>query len=368
MFCQAKESFRKDRKLQLEMRERRLRDWRDVLLTPTHPMSTAISVLDQVALRIVMVVDDKGRLLGTVTDGDIRRGLIKHQEMSTPLGEVMHTDPTVASASDDRESILAMMKAKDLMQIPIVDENHIVVGLETIQHLMELPRHDNPVFLMAGGFGKRLRPLTEHTPKPLLHVGGKPILQTILEQFIAAGFHDFYVSTHYRAEQVREHFGDGGSWGVSIRYTHEPQPLGTAGALGLLPDTLPHLPLVMMNGDLYTQVNFQELLRFHDESGGIATMCVRKYDFQVPYGVVVAREHRIEKIIEKPVQDFFVNAGIYIIDPKLCREVSGNTFLDMPDLLQEQLKKGHQVNMFPVHESWLDIGRIEDYERAQKMV
>jgi dTDP-glucose pyrophosphorylase len=331
-------------------------------------MEQAIQVLDSEALRIVMVVDDHERLVGTITDGDVRRALIRHQGMDTKLENVMNREPTMALLKDGREAILSMMKSKDLLQVPIVDDAGRVVGLETLQHLIKNVKLDNPVFLMAGGFGTRLQPLTNDIPKPLLKVGSMPILETILTKFVASGFHNFLISTHYKADMVREHFGDGNKWDVNIRYIHEDKPLGTAGALGLLPDDLPDLPIMMMNGDLLTEVNFERLLEFHNAQGGIATMCVREYDFQVPYGVIKAEGQVIKSVIEKPVHKFFVNAGIYVLGQELVKSVTGSDYLDMPQLLDESIRSGAQVNSFPIHEYWLDIGQMEEFERANRDV
>ncbi len=331
-------------------------------------MERAIQVLDREALRIVMVVDENGGLVGTITDGDVRRALIRHKGMDTRLDEIMNKEPTIALQKDGREAILAMMKSKDLLQVPIVDDAGCVVGLETLQHLIKNSKLDNPVFLMAGGFGKRLRPLTNETPKPLLKVGSRPILETIMSQFIASGFYNFFISTHYKADMVREHFGDGSKWGVNIRYVHEEKPLGTAGALGLLPDDLPELPIMVMNGDLLTDVNFERLLEFHNAQGGLATMCVREYDFQVPYGVIEAEGHLIKSVIEKPVHKFFVNAGIYVLSQELAKSATGNDYLDMPHLLEASIRSGAQINSFPIHEYWLDIGQMEEFERANRDV
>lgn len=342
-----------------------MHNWKNVLLKPEDSMGYAIEVLDKEALRIVIVVNENNELLGTITDGDIRRALIRHCDMSTQVSDIMYKEPTSASVDDDRDEILSMMKRKDLLQVPILDSERRVVGLETLQHLLQKNKLDNPVFLMAGGFGKRLRPLTNEIPKPLLKVGDKPILQTILEQFIEAGFQLFYISVHYKAEMVREYFGDGSQWGVSIHYVFEDEPLGTAGALGLLPKDLPDLPILMMNGDLLTKVNFNGLLQFHNEHEGAATMCVREYDFQVPYGVVQAEEHMVTEIIEKPVQKFFVNAGIYVLNTSILKSIEGKKYLDMPELLEQQIKRSKGVNSFPLHEYWLDIGRIEEFEQAQ---
>lgn len=342
--------------------------WKKVILKADDTIQSAIQALDSTGLMIVLVTNNNGRLLGTVTDGDIRRALMKHCGMDTPLHVVMCNDPTTAHVDDDREKILSMMKKKVLLRIPIIDSEGKIVGLETLQNLIKDRKFDNFVFLMAGGFGKRLRPLTNDIPKPLLNVGKRPILETILQQFIDSGFHNFFISTHYKAQMVRDHFGDGSQWNVNIRYIHEEKPLGTAGAIGLLPKDQSDLPIMMMNGDLLTQVNFKGLLDFHVEHGGIATMCVREYDFQVPYGVVKSEELKIRSIVEKPVHKFFVNAGIYVINPSLASCVDGKSYFDMPNLLQNQIDNGEQVNMFPVHEYWLDIGRIEEYDRANQEI
>ena len=342
-----------------------MQDWRATILTPDDTMQQAIQTLDREALRIVLVADVENRLLGTITDGDIRRALLKQLTMETKLEQVMFKEPTVARDEDDRESLLAMMKSKDLLQVPILDDAQRIVGLETLHHLLEAQRLDNPVFLMAGGFGRHLRPLTDQTPKPMLKVGNKPILDAILDQFIEAGFHNFFFSTHYKAEMVRDHFGDGSRWNVTIQYLHEEEPLGTAGSLGLLPRNLPDLPVLVMNGDVLTKVNFQKLLNFHLKKGGVASMCVREYDFKVPYGVVKAEGHRVVDIVEKPVQRFFVNAGVYVLESSLVQSVDGSVRIDMPALLEEQIQKGNEVNLFPVHEYWLDVGQHHDFNAAK---
>lgn len=342
-----------------------MHNWKKILLKKEDILARAIEVLELQALRIVLVVDDNNKISGTVTDGDIRRALLHHCDMDTPLAEIMHMDPVVASVNDTKNTLLSMMKKAGALQIPLIDEQGCVVGLETMQQLLIKKSFDNPVFLMAGGFGKRLQPLTNNTPKPLLKIGQKPVLETIIEQFIDAGFHDFYISTHYKAEMIEEYFGTGEKWGVTIKYVNEKEPLGTAGALSLLPDDLSTLPLLMMNGDLLTKINFEQLLEFHERQGGVATMCVREYDFQVPYGVVDANNYQMIGIKEKPVQRFFVNAGIYVLSQETIRSVPFDQVIDMPDLLLKQVKNDRKVNIFPIHEYWLDIGRIDEFERAQ---
>lgn len=342
-----------------------MHQWESILIGPETSLEDAIATLDLVALRIVLVVDEERRLLGTLTDGDVRRSLLKHLPLDIKVKEVMCVSPQTAGRDWSKDRILSVMEKHQLLQLPVVDGRQRVVGLETLHGLLHKRHRDNPVFLMAGGFGSRLRPLTQNCPKPLLKIGDKPILELILESFINAGFHRFFVSTHYMPEMIRNYFGDGSRWGVSIRYVHEEEPLGTGGALGLLPHAEIDLPMFMMNGDLLTTLNFQNLLEFYQEHPGAATMCVREYEHCVPYGVIQSDGHRIRSMVEKPVHRFFINAGIYLLSPELVRSVTPGTCIDMPTLLEQQIAGGKDVNMFPVHEYWLDIGRMEDFQRAQ---
>ncbi len=341
-----------------------MKNWTEALIKSSATFGQGIKVLHEAGLRIVLVVDECNKLLGTVTDGDIRRGLLKHLSMDICITEVMNKRPITAYIRNDKKSVLALMKENDLFHIPLLDADGCLDGLETLHHLIENVKYENPVFLMAGGFGKRLGSRTKDTPKPLLRVGDKPILETIVTQFIDRGFHNFYISTFYKAEMLYEYFGNGSRWGVSIEYVEEESPLGTAGALGLLPENHDGLPIIMMNGDLLTKVNFAELLKFHNEHNNIATVCVCKYGIDVPYGVVEQDGFKIKSIIEKPTHNFFINAGIYVLNSSVRENIDGSSYLDMPQLLQQQIENGENVNMFPIHEYWLDIGREEEYVRA----
>ncbi len=339
--------------------------WEKTLVKAENTIADAIEILQKVKLRVVLVVDDNRRLLGTITDGDVRRGLIRRLTLEASVCEVMEKTPVFAKPGIDSEVTLNMMKKKGLSYVPVLNEDGITLGVVTYQELNQKQKINNPVILMAGGFGKRLHPMTLDVPKPLLVVGDKPILQIIVEQFIDSGFKNFYVSIHYKAEQVRSYFGNGKDWGVSIKYIHEDKALGTAGALGLLPADLPKLPVIVMNADVLSKLNLRELLQYHEQLNGVATMCVRDYDMKVPYGVITANEHRIEEIMEKPTYSHFVNAGIYVLEPTVLENVCKNEYLDMTDLLQSYVNNGEHVNIFPIHENWIDIGRPEDYLSAQ---
>jgi len=338
--------------------------WENTLIGPEYTIREALAVIDREALRGAIIVDQNKKLLGLVSDGDIRRGILSGVSLDSQVSKVMNTKPTIAATNTSKQQLIELMEAKEILSIPLV-ENGIVVGLHTLHESLHKPRLENPVFLMAGGFGTRLRPLTNNCPKPLLKVGDKPILEIILLNFIKSGFTNFYISTHYMPEMIMEYFGDGKKWDVNITYVYEDSPLGTGGALGLLPDNLPKLPLIMMNGDVLTNINFQKLLEFHVNESADASMCVREYEYQIPYGVIQSEAGKITSMIEKPTQLFHINAGIYVINPEIIEQVKSNKKIDMPTLLEQQIEAQGNVMMFPIHEYWLDIGRMEDYQRAQ---
>ncbi|KJZ15971.1 alcohol dehydrogenase [Marinomonas sp. S3726] len=339
--------------------------WKNVLIKPTCTLRDALEIINTEALRVVLVVDDLNYLQGVVTDGDIRRGLLQNLPLSSNIALVMNTNPITADIGSSRKELVSIMENKGILSIPLLDIGK-VVGLETLPGVLSRPVYQNPVFLMAGGFGTRLRPLTDSCPKPMLKVGNKPILETVIRSFIKAGFVNFYISTHYMPEQIMEYFGDGSSLGISIQYVHEKSPLGTGGALGLLPSNLPKdLPLIMMNGDVLSKVDFQRLLTFHNENEADASMCVREYEYQIPYGVIEGEGSKITSMVEKPIQRFFVNAGIYVVSPKVINSVPVNYKIDMPTLLENCIQDNQKVLMFPIHEYWLDIGRMDDFNRAQ---
>jgi dTDP-glucose pyrophosphorylase len=340
-----------------------MKNWKNTLVPPSAAIRQVIKTIDDSSAQIAMVVDAAGMLLGTVTDGDIRRGILRGVSLDDPVERVMNTAPSVAHMDQGRDDLLLSMRQRQLHRLPVVDEVGRVVGLEFLEELIQPTRQDNWVVLMAGGLGSRLRPLTDECPKPMLKVGNKPLLETIVESFVDSGFHRFYLSVNYMADMIRDHFGDGSRWGVEIRYLEEDRRLGTAGALSLLPER-PSAPIIVMNGDVLTKVNFRQLLDFHGDHKAMATMCVREYDFQVPYGVVRIDGHRVLTIDEKPVQRFFVNAGIYVLAPDALEAIPRGEFFDMPTLFEKLIGQGGEAAVFPVREYWLDIGHLADYERA----
>lgn len=338
--------------------------FKDCFLRVDDSIEIAVETIHAAGLRIGLVVDEGGKLLGTVTDGDIRRALLSRKDMSLSVVEIMNSTPITETPDYDRLKVINIMREKDILHIPLVNSQGVIVGLEAINDLIENPVIENPVMLMAGGFGKRLLPLTNDTPKPLLKVGSKPILESIINRFQEFGFNNFYISLHYKGDMIKEYFGDGKDLGVSIKYIVEEEPLGTAGALTLLPKDLPDLPIVLMNGDLMTEVNFLSLLESHNNSKSQATVCVAEYDFQVPYGVLEVSETKVKSIIEKPTHRFFVNAGIYVVNKDLFSSLKPGKYCDMPDLLSSKIDEEEGINTFPLFEEWRDIGRIVDFDNA----
>jgi len=341
-----------------------VKDWEQTLVAPDAPLRDAMAVIDRAGVKIALVVDPARTLLGTLTDGDARRALLRGVGLDQPVREAMHRGPATARASEGRASILEKIRRLGLHQIPVVDEAGQVVGLETVDDFLSLPTRPNMVVIMAGGRGTRLKELTDATPKPMLKVGSKPILETIVESFVAQGFRRIVISVNYRADQIEAHFADGRTFGAAISYLREPKRLGTAGALGLI-DQRPDEPIVVTNADLLTREDFGRMLDEHQQSGAVATMAVREYEMQVPFGVVSVDDGRISGIEEKPVQRYLVSAGMYVLSPQALDHVPANTYLDMPTLFSSLIAAGLKTRCHDVTGYWLDIGRPPDLERAK---
>lgn len=338
----------------------------DILVPPTLSLGDALKALDRGGCRILLIVDNVGKLLGTLTDGDVRRAILKQVSMSSPVANFMNAMPKIALIGESPERLRMVMEQHSLLHMPLVDHNGHIVGLEMLQLGLGPVDPDAWVFLMAGGFGTRLRPLTDSCPKPMLKVGGKPMLENILERLIVAGFHRFFISVHYLSEQIKEYFSDGSKWGVEIRYIEEETPLGTAGGLGLLPE-IGNCPVILMNGDVLTDLNIRKLYDFHQLRNSDVTLCVREYDMQVPFGVVESDGEKVTAITEKPVHRFYVNAGIYVVSPQVIAAMRPARRQDMPDVISNLIETGRSVSMFPVHEYWLDVGRLDDFQIAQRV-
>ena len=335
----------------------------EISILPDLPVLEALRVIDRGAAQIALVVNPQRRLLGTLTDGDIRRGLLHGETLEVPAERLMNRQFRFVRRGEDEVAVLETMRREALRQIPVLDEQDRVVELLLLQELLSPPHLPNAVVIMAGGKGTRLRPYTEHCPKPMLPVDGKPMLEILLKQCIANGFRQFYLSVNYLKEQIIDYFGDGKAWGVTINYLVEDEPLGTAGSLNLLPVSVQE-PFLVMNGDVLTRLNPSRLLRFHVEHEAAGTLCVREHTTTVPFGVVQTNGVELAGFDEKPSYRQLVNAGVYVIDPQLLPLLPPQQATDMPTLLQSAQQAGYRVAVCPIHEYWIDVGRPESLEEA----
>ena len=339
------------------------KSWKESLLPPEATVKDAKRILDSDSMRIVFVVNGQGKLLGIVTQSDYRKGILKYVDNQASITAIMNYNPKTVSVTDSQSEIEELFTKTHLMHLPVVDEDGMLIDVEYYDEHLMIDSQNNWIIIMAGGQGSRLRPLTTDTPKPLLKVGAKPILETIIDNCISYGFRKYYLSVNYKAQMIEDYFGDGSKWGRQITYLKEEEQKGTAGSLSLMPE-MPSKPFIVMNADLVTDLNFQDLINFHLEHRSVATMCVKEYDFAVPYGVVMVNDGAIKSIEEKPVHKFFVNAGIYVLDPTVLKLISENNFLDMTDLFSRVIGENKNTAAFPIHEHWLDIGCIDDYQHA----
>lgn len=338
--------------------------WRQAILPSDSTIQEAILNLDQVAIKIVLVVNERGVLQGTISDGDIRRGLLKGLGLNSAIESVIHRNALVVPPEIGRNMVMQLMIANKIQQIPVVDEDHQVVGLYLWDEITTPPVRPNLMVIMAGGMGTRLRPHTENCPKPLLPIRGKPMLEHIIERAKSEGFSRFVLAIHYLGHMLEDHFGDGGHLQVQIDYLREDVPLGTAGALGLL-NPCPDAPIVVTNGDVITDIRYGELLDFHIRHNAAATMAVRVHEWQHPFGVVQTRGVEIVGFEEKPIARSHINAGVYALDPEALGLLSAGSHCDMPTLFERLQEKAMRTVAYPMHEPWLDVGRPDDLEAVR---
>lgn len=337
--------------------------WRKAILPANASIQQAISNLDQVAIKIVLVVNEAGELEGTISDGDIRRGLLKGLDLNSSIINVIHRNALVVPPEMGRAMVMQLMVANKIQQIPAVNEHHHVVGLHLWDEITTPPVRPNTMVIMAGGKGTRLRPHTENCPKPMLLVSGKPMLEHIIERAKLEGFSRFVLAIHYLGHMIEEHFGNGKRLGVQIDYLREQFPLGTAGALGLL-QPRPDEAFVVTNGDVITDIRYGEMLDFHLRHNAAATMAVRVHEWQHPFGVVQTQGIEIVGFEEKPVARSHINAGVYALNPEALAELKADERCDMPTLFERLQAMTQRTVAYPMHEPWLDVGRLDDLHLA----
>lgn len=339
-----------------------MKNWESILIKKGNSILKALELLNISGTQFLVVVDDHMHLVGAVTDGDIRRGLLKGIQIQDKVDLIMNLNPVKEASTVNKAKLKKTMRSRDIKYIPLVDESNRVTGVISLDELAKVEKRDNHVILMAGGLGSRLETLTADRPKGMLEIGGRPILETIIEMLKEHGFSKFIISVNYKSEVIEKYFKDGKDWNVEISYIKEKTRLGTAGALSMYQPN--GLPFIVMNGDLLTKISFSDLVDFHIKNKNTATMCLRQYEHQIPFGVINTDNERVVSIEEKPVRRYFVNAGIYVLNPESLSEIPQDTFYDMPTHLDRLIQKESKVGAYPFYEYWIDIGRLDDYERA----
>ena len=336
----------------------------DMIISPSFTIESAMQFLDKSPHKIVFVKNEYGDLVGSVTDGDIRRAILAGIQLDAKIPQAMNRNPLTCDYKTSKEDIRAILKNNSIDHIPII-KNKKIIRIETLLSLEIYDLVDNPVFIMAGGFGTRLRPLTDSCPKPMLPVGGKPMLEQLIGNLKIQGFRNFFISTYYLSELIEEYFSDGSRWDVSIRYVREKTPLGTAGALSLLPEDMPQLPLLMLNCDLLTDIDYTTMLTFHKQGKYDATVCLREIEHQVSFGVVETTDCLVNGIIEKPTYRYDINAGIYLLSTNFIKECPTEKYIDMPSYIEKRISLGKKIGAMRHTGYWLDIGSKSDYQKAQ---
>jgi dTDP-glucose pyrophosphorylase/predicted transcriptional regulator len=339
----------------------------NMCVLPTDTLRRVLEVLQASPLRICIVWDEHQKILGTITDGDCRRAFLNKLNFESPASEVMNRQFLVVDTSFSMHQMELLMRTNDIKQVPIVDRENVLVDIVCAAALRVPSQRENAALILAGGKGKRLAPLTNYVPKPMLPVGGKPMIENLIVQLVRAGVLRIFISINYLGYQIEEHFGDGSKWGCRIEYLKEDQELGTAGPLRLLSGKVQQ-PLLVVNGDLVTSVDFGACFDFHRAHSFEMSVGVSTYSVQIPFGVVTTGEDgRILSVAEKPEQEFTVNAGLYIVEPTLLDEIPADCATPMTDVIERLVHAGRSVGAFPIHESWVDVGRPEQYMNAQKL-
>ena len=333
-------------------------------IAATAVLREAMQAIDRGACEIAFVVDAPGHLLGTVTDGDIRRALLAGATLEDPVEPIMNPRFTAVSETASRTEVLDLMQARTLGHIPILDSQGRLVGLHLLREMLGRDEKPNWAVVMAGGRGERLRPITDSIPKPMVKVAGRPILERIVLHLVGQGFKTIFLSVNYMSDVIERYFGDGSSYGCQIQYLREETPLGTGGALSLLPGKPMH-PFLVLNGDLLTQFDASGMLAFHAERGCLATVGCYEYLHTVPYGVLDLSEDRVAGMREKPRESWTVNAGIYVLEPALLARVPKGTYFPLPALVEECLDRKEPVGAYHIVGDWIDVGHHQELRRAR---
>jgi len=343
------------------------KNWKKTLLNQYSTINKAVQCLDKNALQIILVIDKKKKLLGTITDGDIRRGLLGGLNIKSPIKSLINKKPVTVSKFLSKNSVDKLMQINKIQQIPIINKKGIVKGLHVWNEITFDEERSNQIIVMAGGKGKRMLPYTKKCPKPLLTIGNKPILEHILIKSKSEGFNNFIFSINYLGHKIKKFFGKGDRWNVKIKYLKENFPMGTAGSLSLL-NPKPKIPFIVCNGDVVSDIRFGELLDFHKKNNAIVTMAVKPYELRNPYGVVKVYGNEIVDLKEKPISKSYVNTGVYVFEPQVLKFCLKNKYLDMNVLIKNLIEKSKKILAYPAYEPWFDVGRPKDLKKLKRKI
>jgi len=327
-------------------------------------VKVAIEAIDKGAIQLCCVIDDNNILQGVISDGDIRRALLHGIKLNHDIAKVINKKPFTIKEYGDAVEDEVKMKEIGIRSAPIINDKNQLIGIKMLDKSNLLFNRDNPIVIMAGGLGSRLYPLTKDIPKPMIEISGKPILEIIINKFANEGFKNIFLCVNYKSEIIKDYFKDGTNFGVNISYIEEDKRLGTAGALSLIKERF-NSPIIVTNGDILSRINFSQFVNHHIRQKAKASVAVREYSYEVPFGVIENEDGFIKNISEKPTQHFFVNAGIYILEPELIKMIPKNEFYDMPSLINKLVKENEQVASYLIREYWLDIGRNSELEKAR---
>jgi dTDP-glucose pyrophosphorylase len=334
-----------------------------IFINAEDSIKTALEVIDKGGRGIALILDDEKRLIGTLTDGDIRRAILKGLSLDEPVKAVMNSNYVFVTRNYSRTLVTTIFQNRGIRQLPVLDDDMRVVDVIFYHEFFEEKAKENWALIMAGGLGTRLHPLTQEMPKPMLKVGAKPIIETIIEQLRSYGYKNIVLCLNYKADIIKNYFQDGANFGVNIKYVSERKRLGTAGAIRLAREYIDR-PFFVLNGDILTKLNFDQFMQFHIKSGNTITIGTKKYEIQIPYGVVNLKDEKVIDLQEKPSSSYFISGGMYCLDPEAIDRIPEDEYFDITQLISGYLDRGEKVGSFPITEYWMDIGQIDDYHQA----
>ena len=337
----------------------------DFVVDISSSLRTAMELFQKNGKKTVFITNNTNKLLGVLSDGDIRRYLLKNSNIDTSVKDAMNSSPMSLSVESSKSSILDFFRKEDVSCLPIIDLSGILIDIIIRNDARLISDVNNFVVIMAGGFGTRLGEMTKNCPKPMIKIEGIPIIEHIINNFKKYGFKKFIITTHYLSQIIKDYLGDGSKLDIEITYVYEDEPLGTGGSLTLMPDNFTDLPIIVTNGDIITKLNYGELLEFHNENKNDITMCLHLYENKIDFGVVEVENGVVKKLVEKPTVEYLINSGVYVLNSSQLEKFDKNSVLTMPEIIEHCIDMGSNVGSFILADYWIDVGRLQDLQKAK---